>query len=77
MSGCKGPEHREAAQSHNWSGHQHYMKGVHVPVLFIFWHFNDIADQSTFKLAWSSRRRGAGGKSDDPRWSPPINVGGS
>eukprot|EP00959_Pyramimonas_sp_CCMP1952_P217730 4553655-Pyramimonas_sp.AAC.1 len=50
MSGCKGPELREAAQSHNWSGHQHYMKGVHTPVRFIFWNFNDIADQSTFNL---------------------------
>eukprot|EP00959_Pyramimonas_sp_CCMP1952_P281723 5888453-Pyramimonas_sp.AAC.1 len=50
MRGCKCPELREAAQSHNWSGHQHYRKGVHTPVRFIFWNFNDIAGQSTFNL---------------------------
>eukprot|EP00959_Pyramimonas_sp_CCMP1952_P089406 1870171-Pyramimonas_sp.AAC.1 len=49
ISGCKGPE-REAANSHNWSEHQYYRKGVHTPVRFILWNFNDIADGSTFNV---------------------------
>eukprot|EP00959_Pyramimonas_sp_CCMP1952_P168122 3513281-Pyramimonas_sp.AAC.1 len=50
MSGCKGPDLREAAQSYNWSGHQHHMNEVHTPMRFIFWNFNDIADHSTLNL---------------------------
>eukprot|EP00959_Pyramimonas_sp_CCMP1952_P034358 720035-Pyramimonas_sp.AAC.1 len=65
MGGCKGPELREAAQSHNWSssGHQHYVKGVHSPVRFIFWSFNDIADQTTFNLLGV---RAEGKRHEDP-----------
>eukprot|EP00959_Pyramimonas_sp_CCMP1952_P335403 7022787-Pyramimonas_sp.AAC.1 len=50
MSGCMGPELREAAKSHKWADHQHYKKGVHTPARFIFWNFHDIADGSTFNL---------------------------
>eukprot|EP00959_Pyramimonas_sp_CCMP1952_P305212 6387271-Pyramimonas_sp.AAC.1 len=50
--GCRGPDLREAAQSHSSTGRDqsHYVKGVHTPVRLIFWIFNDIADQSTFNV---------------------------
>eukprot|EP00959_Pyramimonas_sp_CCMP1952_P227655 4760009-Pyramimonas_sp.AAC.1 len=28
----------------DWARHRDYMKGIHTPVRFIFWSFNDIVD---------------------------------
>eukprot|EP00959_Pyramimonas_sp_CCMP1952_P451176 9446009-Pyramimonas_sp.AAC.1 len=44
MSGGMAPDLREAAQKRRWSEHQYYQKGIHAPVRFIVWNFNDIVD---------------------------------
>eukprot|EP00959_Pyramimonas_sp_CCMP1952_P116037 2425806-Pyramimonas_sp.AAC.1 len=44
MGGCMAPSLREEAQKHKWQEHQYYQKGIHTPVRFIFWNFNDIVD---------------------------------
>eukprot|EP00959_Pyramimonas_sp_CCMP1952_P311050 6509220-Pyramimonas_sp.AAC.1 len=63
---CKGPVFQEAARSHKWSGpgHQHYEKGVHAPVRFVFWFLIDISDQSTCNLLGV---RVEGKRGEDPR----------
>eukprot|EP00959_Pyramimonas_sp_CCMP1952_P405551 8499704-Pyramimonas_sp.AAC.1 len=52
MGGCRGPDLLQASKTHGWSdsGHQHYKKGVHTPVRFVLWSFNDSAGQATHDL---------------------------
>eukprot|EP00959_Pyramimonas_sp_CCMP1952_P422058 8841520-Pyramimonas_sp.AAC.1 len=44
MSGCVAPGLQEEAKRHKWYDHKYYQKGIHTPMRFIFWNFNDIVD---------------------------------
>eukprot|EP00959_Pyramimonas_sp_CCMP1952_P446678 9352795-Pyramimonas_sp.AAC.1 len=44
MSGCVAPGLREEAKNHKWDEHKYYQKGIHTPVRFTFWNFNDMID---------------------------------
>eukprot|EP00959_Pyramimonas_sp_CCMP1952_P013491 284680-Pyramimonas_sp.AAC.1 len=47
MSGCLASAIQEAASSFKWSKHTRVMKGIHTPIRFLFWNFNDIVDETS------------------------------
>eukprot|EP00959_Pyramimonas_sp_CCMP1952_P039282 822404-Pyramimonas_sp.AAC.1 len=44
MSGCMAPGLQVEAKRLNWDEHKYYQKGIHTPMCFILWNFNDIVD---------------------------------
>eukprot|EP00959_Pyramimonas_sp_CCMP1952_P372512 7801031-Pyramimonas_sp.AAC.1 len=60
MSVCMAPGLQEEAKRLKWGEHKYYQKGIHTPMRFIFWNFNDIVD-GTSEL----NGVGTGGKRQD------------